>query len=305
MSPKSKTAGLEGFGEPLALEENSVSETKEWPVLANNNFVPFDESRYYLGTLCKRGHDYCGTGLSLRYPSRHCVECLKERPQLPGSGTTEERRESHRRYDRSEKGQERRQRYNQSDKAKKYRKGYNQSEEAKKARQRWEQSEKGKQTKQLYRQTNEAYQAWLEQYQQSEKQKESNRQACRRYRQSEKGNENRRSHDARRRLLKIENPGAIPITPERKSEIKRQFDNCCAYCKAPLTDCHWEHVIALSKGGLDSLDNLLPSCPQCNLSKNDSFLEEWYPKQPFFTPERYQHIQGYLKEAERLYDSES
>jgi len=36
---------------------------------------PFDESKYYLGTLCKRGHDYEGTGKSLRWIRKH--ECLK------------------------------------------------------------------------------------------------------------------------------------------------------------------------------------------------------------------------------------
>jgi len=29
----------------------------------------FDKSKYYLGTVCKRGHDYEGTGMSLRYKS--------------------------------------------------------------------------------------------------------------------------------------------------------------------------------------------------------------------------------------------
>ena len=38
---------------------------------------PFDETKYYLGKLCKRGHDYDGTGKSLRYMSHNCVECIK------------------------------------------------------------------------------------------------------------------------------------------------------------------------------------------------------------------------------------
>lgn len=31
--------------------------------------------KHYLGTLCKRGHDYNGTGKSLRGKHRSCVEC--------------------------------------------------------------------------------------------------------------------------------------------------------------------------------------------------------------------------------------
>jgi hypothetical protein len=43
----------------------------------------FDESKYYLGTLCKRGHDYEGTGKSLYRgrPEYRCVECGRERDQ--------------------------------------------------------------------------------------------------------------------------------------------------------------------------------------------------------------------------------
>lgn len=35
-----------------------------------------DESR--LGQLCRKGHEYGGTGYSLRHKSGHCAECVKE-----------------------------------------------------------------------------------------------------------------------------------------------------------------------------------------------------------------------------------
>lgn len=37
----------------------------------------FDESKFHLGKLCKRGHEYGGTGRSLRNKSNGCVECQK------------------------------------------------------------------------------------------------------------------------------------------------------------------------------------------------------------------------------------
>jgi hypothetical protein len=38
--------------------------------------LEFDEEKYYLGTLCKRGHDWNSTGLSLRWNSTtHCIKC--------------------------------------------------------------------------------------------------------------------------------------------------------------------------------------------------------------------------------------
>lgn len=39
----------------------------------------FDPSKYFLGTLCKKGHDYCGTGKSVRLLSdRKCVACRRK-----------------------------------------------------------------------------------------------------------------------------------------------------------------------------------------------------------------------------------
>lgn len=41
----------------------------------------FDVSKFYLGTLCSRGHDWNGTGRSLRriHIANNCVECVRER----------------------------------------------------------------------------------------------------------------------------------------------------------------------------------------------------------------------------------
>lgn len=39
----------------------------------------FDPERFYLGTLCKRGHRWPGTDLSLRNNFRKCLECEKKR----------------------------------------------------------------------------------------------------------------------------------------------------------------------------------------------------------------------------------
>jgi hypothetical protein len=39
--------------------------------------LEFDEEKYYLGNLCKRGHDWNGTGRSLRKHTGSCIECIK------------------------------------------------------------------------------------------------------------------------------------------------------------------------------------------------------------------------------------
>lgn len=55
-----------------------------------------------------------------------------------------------------------------------------------------------------------------------------------------------------------------------------RFDKCCAYCEQPtdgLPDP--DHVNPLSRGGSNSITNILPSCRLCNSDKNDMTLSEW------------------------------
>lgn len=51
----------------------------------------------------------------------------------------------------------------------------------------------------------------------------------------------------------------------------------CYYCEKPTPSfgCHFDHIVALSKGGQHSADNLCVSCPKCNLSKNDKSISDW------------------------------
>jgi len=59
----------------------------------------------------------------------------------------------------------------------------------------------------------------------------------------------------------------------------------CTYCDAWHTKWknNWknsvgDHVIAINKGGTDTVDNMVPSCGSCNSSKSDKILyKEWIP----------------------------
>jgi len=65
----------------------------------------------YLGSLCKRGHDWNSTGKSLRYKtSRECIECNKEYQQ------SEKHKEARRKYEQSEKVKEVKRNYYQGNK---------------------------------------------------------------------------------------------------------------------------------------------------------------------------------------------
>lgn len=53
-------------------------------------------------------------------------------------------------------------------------------------------------------------------------------------------------------------------------------DGVCSYCEIPLFgDYHVDHVIPLSRGGSDRLDNLVLACPSCNRWKSTKTGEQF------------------------------
>lgn len=48
----------------------------------------------------------------------------------------------------------------------------------------------------------------------------------------------------------------------------------CAYCGTPCQS--WDHVMPMSRGGANTLDNLVPCCWPCNTWKRARTPEEWW-----------------------------
>ena len=51
----------------------------------------------------------------------------------------------------------------------------------------------------------------------------------------------------------------------------------CGYCGTPGR-LHWEHLFPISRGGPDTIDNLIRACPACNLQKGALNPIDWYDK---------------------------
>lgn len=83
----------------------------------------------------------------------------------------------------------------------------------------------------------------------------------------------RRSHQMRRRGREHSASGIYTW-----SEVIRIYlaIGGCAYCGERTDDMQPDHVIPLSRGGSNSITNIVPSCGPCNADKRDLYLHEWY-----------------------------
>lgn len=83
-----------------------------------------------------------------------------------------------------------------------------------------------------------------------------------------------RKQKAIRRARKVASPGNLTI-----KGIRRQYDaqqGRCYYCKAELSDkYHVDHFIPLSRGGTNTLDNIVIACPTCNMRKHNKMPDEF------------------------------
>jgi len=89
----------------------------------------------------------------------------------------------------------------------------------------------------------------------------------------------RRNHlaiaaDTRRRNARRKANGIFAIS---KKELKRLSQEPCFYCGATerLTV---DHVIAVARGGRDSIGNLVSACKSCNSQKRELTIMEWRKK---------------------------
>ena len=104
----------------------------------------------------------------------------------------------------------------------------------------------------------------------------------------------------RGRLHKAETKALIagcvinPVKPSHIRAIWNKFDYCCAYCGTHENNLknklEIEHVVCFKRNGPHIPSNIVPSCTECNSLKRANPLETWYPKQTFFSKERFKKI---------------
>lgn len=73
-------------------------------------------------------------------------------------------------------------------------------------------------------------------------------------------------HRQKRRALEA----SVYSEPYTRDDVLRAWGSICYLCDSIVPDdWHLEHVIPISKGGHDTVGNVRPACPGCNLRKQD------------------------------------
>jgi 5-methylcytosine-specific restriction endonuclease McrA len=77
--------------------------------------------------------------------------------------------------------------------------------------------------------------------------------------------------NTRRRNAKRKSNGVYLIT---KKELQRLNRGPCFYCGA-TEQITIDHIIAIARGGVDGIGNLVPACKSCNSQKRELTIMEW------------------------------
>jgi 5-methylcytosine-specific restriction endonuclease McrA len=92
-------------------------------------------------------------------------------------------------------------------------------------------------------------------------------------------------HRRRARLLGSKSPGVRPAEWRLLVEL---FGGCCAYCGKPGREI--DHIVPISKGGIDEMSNVLPACSGCNMSKSAKDIARWLGQRGFEDPRKRLHV---------------
>ena len=113
---------------------------------------------------------------------------------------------------------------------------------------------------------------------------------------SEHGKELLKERNHRRKAIKKGSFG--DYTEKEWNECLEFFNYKDAYTGLDMRTVSRDHVIPISKGGTNCINNLVPCEFTVNCSKNNNDLLEWYIKQEYFDLGRYNKILLWLERGE-------
>jgi 5-methylcytosine-specific restriction endonuclease McrA len=229
------------------------------------NITELDTNRFYLGRLCKYGHDWNCTGKSLRRKDyRVCTECQLWHKRKSYWKHRKKNRESAAAYYQKHREEIRQKHANH------------------------------------YQEHKEDYRRRQSKLLRTPQKKESWRQYMSKFRQTPQGKIAAKRAKFRRRAYKLYNHHTHYSLQQIES-LNQRFDHACAYCGATV-NLVLDHFIPVSKGGPDCVGNFIPACHNCNTNKRDHDPIIWYKSQPFYSLKRWKLILEVLGKTESNYN---
>ncbi len=101
---------------------------------------------------------------------------------------------------------------------------------------------------------------------------EIGRKAADKYRFSDRGRIARAAIQQNRR---IRSNGAR-MNVDTVLELKSEYGGICPYCNECIIRGHVDHIVPVSRGGLNDRSNLVWACQRCNVQKKDKTLLEFF-----------------------------
>lgn len=111
-------------------------------------------------------------------------------------------------------------------------------------------------------------------------------------------------NSSNKRRIKKENQGK-GISQNQWYEMMEFFDWKCAYSGESIAnkkDRSIDHIIPISKNGLNEIWNCIPCYSPYNKSKHNKDMLEWYVQQPFFSEERLNKIYEWVEYAKNKWN---
>lgn len=93
------------------------------------------------------------------------------------------------------------------------------------------------------------------------------------------------------------------LTAEQFKDTLLFFEHSCAYCGLSELEhfhlykerLHFEHIIPLSKEGAFTKNNIIPACRNCNSSKSNKSMEDFFTRNSKFTETRLNKIKSFIE----------
>jgi 5-methylcytosine-specific restriction endonuclease McrA len=256
----------------------------------------FNTSKFILGSICKKGHEFEGTGKGLRYrcgPGRYagkpkdCAQCIEIQRTQWKKDNYDLSIENGRRY------------YHENrdlllEKTKAYYQAHRQERIAYTAK--WEKEYKARDP--------EGYAAMRKKCGENQRRKQTEYHKIlknQRFREAYKKDPERYKRIVSQRRVKLKSGHVAPINKKALKARIEFFESKCAYCKSDEHN-HWDHFIPVLKGGPDAEGNLIPCCKSCNSSKGAKDPKQWYQNQSFFSKSQWKKILQALGKTEKTYN---